>query len=75
MQIVEFHADQTMTITDSGTDFEGRYTFKDDGKITLDDGREKLTVPYSFKDRDTLILGTGQDDGSVDELRRITRKQ
>ena len=71
MQIVEFNEGGTLTLTDSGMSIPGRYTFQKDGMIMLDFGSSSNVVSYSFKDADTLMMGSGKKDGSVDEFRRI----
>jgi hypothetical protein len=71
MQVVEFHEGGTLALTDSGMSVPGRYTFQKDGMIMLDFGSSSNLVSYSFKDTDTLMMGSGKKDGSIDEFRRI----
>lgn len=74
MQIIAFHNDGTMTITDAGKEFPGRYTLQDGNKIQIDTGHGTSIQTYSFKDSDTLMMSKGTSAGSMEEFRRITHK-
>ncbi len=75
MGVVDFYEDGTMTLrADQGASRSGRYTLLEGDKLLLDTGDSKSMLTYSFKDANTIIFSTGKDDGSVEELRRITHK-